>query len=122
MQVLLNLLSNSVKFTMPGGRIEIGATGSSEDIRLWVSDTGIGIPPEFLSRVAQPFEQVSNELARSHGGSGLGLALVKSLVALHGGTFSIASVLGEGTCVTVTLPLVTTEKETGQADGPTGPC
>lgn len=122
MQVLLNLLSNSVKFTMPGGRIEIGATGSSEDVRLWVSDTGIGIPPEFLSRVAQPFEQVSNELARSHGGSGLGLALVKSLVALHGGTFSIASVLGEGTCVTVTLPLVTTEKETGQADGPTGPC
>lgn len=122
MQVLLNLLSNAIKFTMPDGRIEIGAASGKADVRLWVSDTGIGIPQEFLSRVAQPFEQVSGEMARSHGGSGLGLALVKSLVALHGGTFSISSALGKGTCVTVTLPLEANAKGTCQADGPTGPC
>jgi signal transduction histidine kinase len=105
-QILMNLMSNSVKFTDPGGRIELGASGGEKEIRLWVSDTGSGIPPEFLSRIAEPFEQAANDLARAHGGSGLGLALVKSLVTLHGGSFAITSVLGEGTCVTVTLPIV----------------
>jgi PAS domain S-box-containing protein len=104
-QILLNLMSNAVKFTDAGGRIEVGATAGKTDVRLWVSDTGIGIPPEFLSRIAEPFEQAANDMTRAHGGSGLGLALVKSLVALHGGAFAITSVLGEGTCVTVTLPL-----------------
>ncbi len=104
-QILLNLMSNAVKFTDAGGRIEIGATAGKTDVRLWVSDTGIGIPAEFLSRIAEPFEQAANDMTRTHGGSGLGLALVKSLVALHGGSFAITSVLGEGTCVTVTLPL-----------------
>lgn len=111
-QILMNLMSNAVKFTDPGGRIELGASAGDKDIRLWVSDTGAGIPPEFLSRIAEPFEQAANDLARAHGGSGLGLALVKSLVTLHGGSFAITSVLGEGTCVTVTLPIV--EKETDQ--------
>jgi len=104
-QILLNLMSNAVKFTDAGGRIEVGATAGKTDVRLWVSDTGIGIPPEFLSRIAEPFEQAANDMTRAHGGSGLGLALVKSLVALHGGAFAITSVLREGTCVTVTLPL-----------------
>jgi PAS domain S-box-containing protein len=114
-QILLNLLSNAVKFTDPGGRIELGASGGDDDIRLWVSDTGIGIPAEFLSRIAEPFEQASSDMTRAHGGSGLGLALVKSLVALHGGSFAVTSVVGEGTCVTVTLPL-SPEEQTGQPE------
>ena len=116
MQILLNLLSNAIKFTEAGGHVEIGACKGEDDIRLWVSDTGIGMTAEFLSRIAQPFEQASTDMTRSHGGSGLGLALVKSLVALHGGNFVIKSAPGAGTCVTVTLPLVQKER-TGPPEG-----
>ena len=105
-QVLLNLLSNAVKFSNTGGRIEVRAKQGDGAMVLSVEDNGIGIPPEFLSKIAQPFEQASNDPARTHGGSGLGLALVKSLVALHGGEFGVESTLGKGTRVTVTLPLV----------------
>jgi PAS domain S-box-containing protein len=104
-QVLLNLVSNAIKFTNPGGNISVSAVESGGGVQLVVRDNGIGIPPEFLTRIAQPFEQASNDPARTHGGSGLGLALVKSLVALHGGDFAIQSKLGHGTEVTVTLPL-----------------
>jgi PAS domain S-box-containing protein len=105
-QVLLNLLSNAVKFSNIGGRIEVRAIQVDGAMVLSVEDNGIGIPPDFLSRIAQPFEQASNDPARTHGGSGLGLALVKSLVALHGGEFGVESTLGKGTRVTVKLPLV----------------
>jgi anti-sigma regulatory factor (Ser/Thr protein kinase) len=105
-QVLLNLLSNAVKFSNIGGRIEVRAVQGDGTMVLSVEDNGIGIPPEFLSKIAQPFEQASNDPARTHGGSGLGLALVKSLVALHGGEFGVESTLGKGTRVTVKLPLV----------------
>jgi PAS domain S-box-containing protein len=103
-QVLLNLLSNAVKFTEAGGTVDIRATAVPAGMELSVTDNGIGIQPEFLSRIAQPFEQASNETTRTHGGSGLGLSLVKSLVALHGGAFSISSTPGAGTCVTVLFP------------------
>lgn len=105
-QVLLNLLSNAVKFSNTGGRIEVRAEQSDAAMTLSVEDNGIGIPPEFLTKIAQPFEQASNDPARTHGGSGLGLALVKSLVALHGGEFGVESTLGRGTRVTVKLPLL----------------
>jgi PAS domain S-box-containing protein len=104
-QVLLHLLSNAVKFSNIGGRIEVRVIQGDGIMVLSVEDNGIGIPPEFLSKIAQPFEQASNDPARTHGGSGLGLALVKSLVALHGGEFGIESTLGKGTRVTVKLPL-----------------
>ncbi len=104
-QVLLNLLSNAVKFSNTGGRIDVRAIKEPDAMVLSVEDNGIGIPPEFLSRIAKPFEQASNDPARTHGGSGLGLALVKSLVALHGGEFGVESTLGKGTRVTVKLPL-----------------
>jgi cell cycle sensor histidine kinase DivJ len=84
-------------------------------VQLMVRDNGIGIPPEFLTRIAQPFEQASNDPSRTHGGSGLGLALVKSLVALHGGEFAIQSKLGHGTEVTVTLPLAGAAKASSAA-------
>ncbi len=104
-QIVLNLVSNAVKFTDEGGRIEVAATLDGESLRLVVTDTGVGIPAEILPRLAQPFEQATNDPARAHGGSGLGLALVKSLTQLHGGEFTLESKLGQGTTVTVTLPL-----------------
>jgi two-component system cell cycle sensor histidine kinase PleC len=70
-----------------------------------VRDTGVGIPNDILPRLAQPFEQAANDPTRAHGGTGLGLALVKSLTQLHGGEFAIQSREGHGTEVTVTLPL-----------------
>jgi PAS domain S-box-containing protein len=104
-QILLNLLSNAVKFTEPGGTIDVVATQEGDKMRLIVRDTGIGIPADILPRLARPFEQASNDPTRAHGGSGLGLALVKSLTQLHGGEFVIESVVGVGTTVTVIMPL-----------------
>jgi PAS domain S-box-containing protein len=105
-QIMLNLLSNAVKFTEPGGRIQVEAIEDAGRMRLTVRDTGIGIPAGVLPRLARPFEQASNDPSRAHGGSGLGLALVKSLTQLHGGEFAIASEEGHGTEVIVTLPLL----------------
>jgi len=104
-QILFNLLSNAIKFTPAGGWITLGADVDAEGAtRLTVTDTGIGIPPDQLERVIRPFEQVDNRYGRSAGGTGLGLALVKALTELHGGRLAIASTVGEGTTVTVTLP------------------
>jgi PAS domain S-box-containing protein len=114
-QVLLNLVSNAIKFTNPGGNISVSAAETGNGIQLMVRDNGIGIPPDFLTRIATPFEQASNDPARTHGGSGLGLALVRSLVALHGGEFAIQSKLGHGTEVTVTLPLSEAAKASSAA-------
>jgi PAS domain S-box-containing protein len=104
-QILLNLLSNAIKFTKPGGNITVAASASGGMLTLTVRDTGIGIAKDVLPRLARPFEQAYNDPARAHGGTGLGLALVKSLTQLHGGEFSIQSEVGHGTEVTVTLPL-----------------
>ena len=104
-QILFNLLSNAVKFTPRGGRVTLSArAGADGAVRLGVRDTGIGIPADQLERVLKPFEQIDNRYNRTIGGTGLGLALVKSLTELHGGTVEIASVAGEGTTVTVVLP------------------
>ncbi len=102
-QILLNLLSNAVKFTDQGA-IMVHARGNTQGLTLRVVDTGCGIPPEHLPRLARPFEQVEQELTRNHHGTGLGLALTKSLVEMHGGKLSIQSEMGRGTIVTVTLP------------------
>jgi signal transduction histidine kinase len=104
-QVLLNLVSNAVKFTPTGGRVAVAASlvaGGEVEIR--VSDTGIGMAAEDIPRALQPFGQIDNSLARPHGGTGLGLPLAQRLVELHGGTMTIDSTLSRGTTVTVTLP------------------
>ena len=108
-QILLNLVSNAVKFTDPGGVVDVIATSDGDWLRLIVRDTGIGIPADMLPRLARPFEQATSDPSRAHGGSGLGLALVKSLTQLHGGAFSIDSEVGRGTTVTVTLPLASSK-------------
>ncbi len=104
-QVLVNLLSNAVKFTPSGGSVGLTASRAGDLVRLVVSDTGIGIAPEDLPRLFQPFVQLDSRLAREHEGTGLGLALVRRLVDLHGGRVSVDSTPGEGTKVTVELPL-----------------
>jgi two-component system cell cycle sensor histidine kinase PleC len=104
-QILLNLISNAVKFTPAGGRIEVGAR-SEEDggFIIWVADTGIGIAPEHIPTVLAPFGQVENDLTRQYEGTGLGVPLVKSLVEMHGGRFEIQSVPGEGTTIRTLFP------------------
>ena len=103
-QILVNLLSNGVKYTPQGGTVRITARAPGSGIEITVSDTGTGISKSDLERLGRPFEQVENAETRAKEGTGLGLALVKSLAQLHGGAAVIDSVLGEGTTVTVRLP------------------
>jgi signal transduction histidine kinase len=104
-QVLLNLITNAVKFTPAGGSIMISARWTLErGLALTVADTGIGIPQSDLERVLKPFEQVDSSLSRQHQGTGLGLPLVKAIMELHGGRLELKSELGVGTEVTVTFP------------------
>lgn len=103
-QVLINLVGNAIKFTAPGGVVSIDASRSEGQLRIVVSDTGIGIDEDKLAMIGQPFMQIQNSYTRAYEGTGLGLALVKGLVALHGGEFCIASRPGEGTVITITLP------------------
>jgi len=104
-QILLNLISNAVKFTPEGGAIEVVARSRSKGAEFVISDNGIGIPKEAVKRLGQPFVQVENQFTKSHKGSGLGLAISRSLVALHGGKMTIKSEHQKGTVVTVFLPI-----------------
>jgi cell cycle sensor histidine kinase DivJ len=104
-QILLNLISNAVKFTDRGGRVTVAVTIEAADILIVVEDSGVGISADDLPRVGRPFFQARGAYDRRHDGTGLGLSIVKGLVALHGGEVSIASRLGEGTRVRVRLPI-----------------
>jgi signal transduction histidine kinase len=105
-QVLTNLLTNAAKYSEPGGQIKLSATIDGQSVRIKVKDSGIGLEPESLTRIFVMFSQVSNALDRSEGGLGIGLALVKGLVELHGGEVSAASEgLGQGSEFSVRLPL-----------------
>jgi signal transduction histidine kinase len=104
-QIMLNLLSNAVKYTPEGGRVEVAASlGDGGEAVIRVSDTGVGIPPEALERVFTPFERAPRDAIRDIEGNGLGLSITRGLVKLHGGTIALASEVGAGTIVTVTLP------------------
>jgi len=104
-QITLNLLSNAVKFTPAGGSVTVRAEALGTELELTVADTGVGVAPEDLARLGRPFEQAGGAEQRAQG-TGLGLSLVRSLAELHGGAMSIDSSLGEGTAVTVRLPVV----------------
>jgi len=108
-QVLLNLLSNAIKFTPRGGLITIHAERRNdplgERVRISVQDTGIGIPADDLARLARPFEQIESQHAKTQQGTGLGLALTKSLVEMHGGLLDLRSAPGQGTSATFSLPV-----------------
>ena len=100
--------------------VRIAVEAKSAGLIVHVSDTGIGISEEDIARLAQPFEQIDSQHSRQHEGTGLGLALSKSLVELHGGNFTIRSVVGEGTTVTFTLPLSVQQKVTHQQSNEVG--
>ena len=103
-QILINILSNAVKFTPAGGRITLTAARTAEGIVLTVADTGVGIAAEELSDVLKPFVQSRDAERRRVQGKGLGLPLADQLIRLHGGTLTLESGRGRGTLVTVTLP------------------
>ena len=105
-QIVLNLISNALKFTPRGGSVTVAAHGYGEDLEIVVSDTGVGIAEADLQRIGRPYEQVG-DVAQKTRGTGLGLSLVRSLTELHGGAMSIESRLGEGTSVRVRMPVLT---------------
>ena len=105
-QMLLNLLSNAVKFTGVGGQVVVSAALDGARISIAVQDTGVGIGPDDLPRIGDPFFQARGaSYDRPYEGTGLGLSIVKGLVELHGGEMRVESSLGVGTCVTIRLPL-----------------
>jgi cell cycle sensor histidine kinase DivJ len=105
-QIMINLVSNAVKFTEAGGSVEIFAKRSGRNIKLTVADNGIGISPEHMDYLGQPFYQADSRYDRRYEGTGLGLSIVCGLVDLHHGTVKFASRKGIGTTVTVTIPII----------------
>jgi PAS domain S-box-containing protein len=121
-QVLVNLLTNAVKFTPEGGRVGLDAevVDDGAALRFTVWDTGVGIPADDLPRLFQPFVQLDAGLARQHAGTGLGLALVRQLTELHGGRVRVESAVGVGSRFVVTLPLLPADPLTKAQAAPLG--
>jgi signal transduction histidine kinase len=112
-QVVSNLLNNAAKYTPPGGRITLSACADVGVVRIVVSDNGIGIPLDMQSQIFEIFTQVQTDNARPQAGLGVGLALVKQLVQLHGGSVTVASEgPGKGSTFAVQLPLLEANAET----------
>jgi cell cycle sensor histidine kinase DivJ len=110
-QMLVNLLTNGVKFTPRGGEVKVWALRDASGIQIAVRDTGVGISPEDLQRLGRPFEQVDGAHVKQQEGTGLGLALVKALAAMHGGDAVLESKLGSGTIVRIRLPYAAVNPE-----------
>jgi two-component system cell cycle sensor histidine kinase PleC len=104
-QILINLISNAMKFSKENGRIHVRAKRRDNSITISIEDTGIGISKSDLRKLGRPFEQVQNQFTKSHTGSGLGLAISRSLTELHNGAMKIRSVEGKGTIVSIRLPV-----------------
>jgi signal transduction histidine kinase len=103
-RVFMNLVSNAIKYTPAGGSVAVKAWGENDQIKVKVSDTGIGIPEEALPRIFDEFYRAKNAKAMEMEGTGLGLAIAKDVVEQHGGQISVESAVGEGSTFYVTLP------------------
>jgi PAS domain S-box-containing protein len=126
-QVLWNLLSNGIKFTPKGGRVTVTLSGRNSEVTLTVADTGAGIKREFLPHVFERFRQAESSANRAYGGLGLGLAIVRHLVELHGGSVAVQSEgEGEGATFSLRLPVAAATRTAERApaavstDGPVG--
>jgi signal transduction histidine kinase len=119
-QIVLNLVSNAIKFTPDGGSITVRVrhTPDRDGVTIEVADTGIGIPSDHLGRIFDEFYQVDGSLTREHGGVGLGLALVRRLLAMLGGSVEVTSELGRGSTFRVRLPLAGPPPAATQSSGP----
>jgi len=104
-QVLLNLLTNAIKYTHENGNVSVEARSQDGFIEIWVTDTGIGIGQEDIDRIFQRFTQVDSSASRTQGGTGLGLAITKELVELHGGQIRVQSKVGKGSSFIFTMPI-----------------
>jgi len=104
-QVFVNLLGNAIKFTPAGGRVTVSGEAAAGWLRIRISDTGVGMRPEEIPLVVQPFYRTNSAYDAKHQGAGLGLPFAKAVIELHGGSLAIASRLGSGTTVTIVLPL-----------------
>lgn len=102
--VLDNLISNAVRFTPAGGRVQVALCSRGNEVEISVADTGVGIPPQELERIFDRFYQVEDHMTREHGGMGLGLSIVRGLVELHGGRVRVESVPDQGSRFVVVLP------------------
>ena len=103
-QLVWNLIENALRYTLPGGQVELGLSSQGGEVVLQVSDTGVGIPEQHLPRIFERFYRVDKARSRSSGGTGLGLAIVKSIAEAHGGQVEVESAPGTGTTFTVRLP------------------
>jgi signal transduction histidine kinase len=103
-QILLNLLGNAIKFTEAGGEVRVTCTGDDATVAIAVADTGVGIAPEKLASIFDPFVQVDQRLTRPHEGVGLGLAISRDLAGGMGGDLTVKSAPGSGSVFTLTLP------------------
>jgi two-component system, cell cycle sensor histidine kinase DivJ len=123
-QMLLNVISNAIKFTDPGGWVHVSARQVNGNVEFSVADNGIGIAEADMPKLGNPFVQANNSYDRSYDGAGLGLSVVKGLARLHGGRLELVSVLGQGTTAIIILPLdapsesVETPLEMPAASGP----
>ncbi|WEK02814.1 MAG: PAS domain-containing sensor histidine kinase [Candidatus Devosia phytovorans] len=104
-QILINLMSNAIKFSHRGGQVTVSVKRQGQSLNISVADQGVGMPPESLQRIGEPFFQAHDGLDRRYEGTGLGLSIVKGLVDLHKGTLRAMSEIGSGTTVTVLLPI-----------------
>jgi signal transduction histidine kinase len=113
-QIMTNLVTNAVKFTPAGGAVRVGVEAADGNVRISVRDTGIGIAAEFLPFVFDRFRQADASPTRSHGGLGMGLAIVRDLVVLHGGQIVAESNgINQGALFLVTLPMIPADGEDG---------
>jgi signal transduction histidine kinase len=104
-EVFFNLLDNSIKYTPPGGEVEIRIGRNGSEAIIAVRDTGIGIPAEHVPRVFDRFYRVDKARSRAEGGTGLGLSIARSIVTAHGGQIDLVSTVDQGTTCTVRLPM-----------------
>jgi PAS domain S-box-containing protein len=115
-QVVWNLLSNAIKFTPKGGRVQVLLQRVASSVQITVTDSGQGVPPEYIPQLFQRFWQADASTTRKHGGLGLGLAIVRHLVEVHGGTVHASSEgVGKGATFTVTLPLSSVKRSSDQS-------